>query len=229
MHIGIIPDGNRRFMKKKGIANLGTSYELGINRFYDVLDWCLDLGVDEVTSYALSIENLQNRGAAEIKTLLILFNKQAESMRDSERIHKRKVRIRICGDVNYLFSAGGKELGGKLLENLKKLEDMTKDYKAVTLNLAIAYGGRQEIINAVNKAVHEGLPVNEENIKKNLWIQNYPELIIRTSEHRLSNFLTWQSAYSEIYFVEKLWQEFEKTDLESILLDYKSKERRFGK
>ena len=229
MHIGIIPDGNRRFMKKKGISNLKTSYEMGINKFYDVLDWCLDLGVDEITAYALSTENLQNRGALEIKTLLTLFSKQAESMLESDRIHKKKVRIRICGDTCLLLSVGGKDLGGKLLEKLKKLEDMTKNYNAVTLNLAIAYGGRQEIINAVNKAVDAGLPINEENIKKNLWVRSYPEIIIRTAECRLSNFLTWQSAYSEIYFIDKLWQEFEKTDLESILSDYKSKERRFGK
>ncbi len=229
MHIGIIPDGNRRFMKKKGIRSLGTSYELGIKRFYDVLDWCLDLGVDEVTAYALSTENLQNRGSLEIRTLLTLFSKQAQSMLDSDRIHKKKVRIRICGDLDYLRSAGGKDLGGKLLANLKKLEDATKNYDGVTLNLALAYGGRQEILNAANLAAKAGLPLNEENIKKNLWIQSYPDLVIRTSEHRLSNFLTWQSAYSEIYFVEKLWQEFGKNDLENILSDYKSKERRFGR
>ena len=229
MHIGVIPDGNRRFMKKNGIPNLGASYEMGINKFYDVLDWCLDLGVHEITAYALSTENLQNRGTLEIKTLLMLFSKQAESMLGSERIHKKKVRINICGDTDYLLSAGGKDLGGKLLENLKNLENATKNYKAVTLNLAIAYGGRQEIVHAANKAAALGLPITEENIRKNLWVKSDPELIIRTSERRLSNFLVWQSAYSEIYFVEKLWQEFDKTDLEGILSDYKSKERRFGK
>jgi tritrans,polycis-undecaprenyl-diphosphate synthase [geranylgeranyl-diphosphate specific] len=229
MHIGVIPDGNRRFMKKKGIPNLGASYEMGINKFYDVLDWCLDLGVHEITAYALSTENLQNRGALEIKTLLTLFSRQAESMLESERIHKKKVRINICGDADYLLSAGGKDLGGKLLANLKNLENATRNYKSVSLNLAIAYGGRQEIIHAANKAASFGLPITEENIRKNLWVKRDPELIIRTSERRLSNFLVWQSAYSEIYFVEKLWQEFNKSDLESILSDYRSKERRFGK
>jgi tritrans,polycis-undecaprenyl-diphosphate synthase [geranylgeranyl-diphosphate specific] len=224
MHIGVIPDGNRRFMKKNGIPNLGASYEMGINKFYDVLDWCLDLGVHEITAYALSTENLQNRGTLEIKTLLTLFSKQAESMLESERIHKKKVRINICGDTDYLLSAGG-----KLLANLTNLENATRDYKAVSLNLAIAYGGRQEIIQAANKAASLGLPITEENIRKNLWVKSDPEIIIRTSERRLSNFLVWQSAYSEIYFIEKLWQEFDKSDLESILSDYKSKERRFGK
>lgn len=229
MHIGVIPDGNRRFMKKRGIPDLGASYEMGINKFYDVLDWCLDLGVKEVTAYALSTENLQNRGSLEIKTLLTLFSKQAESMRTSERLHNKKVRVRICGDAELLSSAGGKDLGKKLLENLKNLEEATSNYKAVTLNLGIAYGGRQEIIHAANKTASQGLPITEENIRKNLWIKNDPEIIIRTSERRLSNFLVWQSAYSEIYFVEKLWQEFNKSDLEEILSDYRAKERRFGK
>jgi tritrans,polycis-undecaprenyl-diphosphate synthase [geranylgeranyl-diphosphate specific] len=156
MHIGVIPDGNRRFMKKNGIPNLAASYEMGINKFYDVLDWCLDLGVHEITAYALSTENLENRGALEIKTLLMLFSKQAESMLESERIHKKKVRINICGDTDYLLSAGGKDLGGKLLANLKNLENATRNYKAVSLNLAIAYGGRQEIIHAANKAAALG-------------------------------------------------------------------------
>lgn len=229
MHIGIIPDGNRRYMKKRGIPKLRDSYEMGINKFYDVIDWCLELGVDEITAYALSTENLQNRGTLEIKTLLTLFSRQAESMLESDRIHEKKVRIRICGDMDYLLSVGGKDLGGKLLANLKKLEEVTKNYKAVTLNLAIAYGGRQEIIRAVRKVVDSNLEINEDNLKKNLWITGYPELVIRTSERRLSNFLTWQAAYSEIYFVDKLWQEFEREDLEGILKDYRSRERRFGK
>ena len=150
-------------------------------------------------------------------------------MLESERIHKKKVRINICGDTEYLLSAGGKDLGGKLLANLKNLENATNNYKAVTLNLAIAYGGRQEIIHAANKVASAGLPITEENLRKNLGVKSDPELIIRTSERRLSNFLVWQSAYSEIYFIEKLWQEFDKLDLEGILSDYKSKERRFGK
>jgi len=229
MHIGIIPDGNRRYMKKRGIPKLRDSYEMGINKFYDVIDWSLELGVDEITAYALSTENLQNRGTLEIKTLLTLFSRQAESMLESDRIHEKKVRIRICGDMGYLLSVGGKDLGGKLLANLKKLEEVTKNYKAVTLNLAIAYGGRQEIIRAVRKVVDSNLEINEDNLKKNLWITGYPELVIRTSECRLSNFLTWQAAYSEIYFVDKLWQEFEREDLEGILKDYRSRERRFGK
>lgn len=225
MHIGVIPDGNRRFMKKKGIASLGESYDLGINKFYSFLEWCIDLGVNEVTVYALSTENIQNRGSLEIKTLLTIFSKQALSMLKNERVHKNKIRIRVCGDRDYLADKGGKGV----VKDLEKLEEATNGYDKFTVNLAIAYGGRQEIINAVKKMAAAKKEITEENIKENLWVKDYPDLIIRTSEKRISNFLTWQSAYSEIYFIEKLWQEFEKKDLESILIDYKSRERRFGK
>jgi undecaprenyl diphosphate synthase len=112
---------------------------------------------------------------------------------------------------------------------MEKLAEVTKDYSNFTLNFAVGYGGRQEIIDAVKKVNSQGLEVNEENIRKNLWVKDYPEIVIRTSEDRLSNFLLWQSAYSEIYFVDKLWQDFKEKDLENIIGDYNSRERRFGK
>ena len=121
MHIGVIPDGNRRFMKKKGIASLGESYDLGINKFYDFFGWCIDLGVDEVTVYALSSENLENRGVLEIKTLLSVFSKQAKDMVKDERIHRNKVLVRICGDKELLTKKGGRDA-------LKELEKLEKEY-----------------------------------------------------------------------------------------------------
>lgn len=228
MHIGIIPDGNRRYMRKRGILSLKDSYQMGIKKFYDFLDWCIDLNINEVTAYALSTENLKNRGRLEIKTLLDLFSKQALSVLNNEKIHKNKVHINICGNKDYLLDTE-KKTGNEAIKNLSRLEDLTKGYNKLTLNLAIAYGGRQEIINSVKNVINSGLELNEENIKKNLWVKSYPEVIIRTAESRLSNFLVWQSAYSEIYFVDKLWQEFEKEDLKDIIDDYNSRERRFGR
>lgn len=228
MHIGIIPDGNRRYMRKRGILNLGESYHMGIKKFYDFVEWCIDLGVKEVTVYALSMENLKNRSKFEINLLLKLFASQAMDLLKSDKIHKNRVHINICGDKEYLANKIN-PLGSDVIKKLEELEDSTKNYKDINLNLAIAYGGRQEIINSVNKIINQGLEVNEENIEKNLWVTKYPDIIIRTAETRLSNFLTWQSAYSEIYFVDKLWQEFEKDDLVRILEDYNSRERRFGR
>jgi len=215
-------------MRKKGILSLKDSYRRGIKKFYDFLDWCIDLNINEVTAYALSTENLENRSKSEIKTLLNLFSKQALSILNNERIHDNKIHINICGDKDYLLNTE-KKLGNEAIKNLRRLEELTKDYDKLTLNLAIAYSGRQEIINSVKNVINSGLELNEKNIRKNLWIKSYPEVIIRTAESRLSNFLVWQSAYSEIYFVDKLWQEFEKEDLINIIDDYNSRERRFGR
>ncbi|HIE34229.1 MAG TPA: hypothetical protein EYP86_03735, partial [Candidatus Altiarchaeales archaeon] len=121
------------------------------------------------------------------------------------------------------------DIGKDVVENLNKLEESTKGYDNMIVNMAIAYGGRQEIINAVRNIVNKGLDLNEENIMMNLWVKSYPDFIIRTAESRLSNFLTWQSAYSEIYFVNKLWQEINKEDLISIINNYRNRERRFGR
>jgi undecaprenyl diphosphate synthase len=229
MHIGLIPDGNRRYMKKKGIFRLMDSYRAGISKFYDFMEWSMKRGVKEVTIYALSMENIKNRGVKEIETLYRVFSEQARNAINDRRIHENKIRVNICGDRQYIASNVNCELGSELLRNMERLEDATKDYSNVTLNLAIAYGGRQEIINAIRKVESQGLEVNEENIRNNLWVKDYPEIVIRTSEERLSNFLLWQSAYSEIYFVDKLWQDFSEKDLAGIMDDYNARERRFGK
>lgn len=228
MHIGIIPDGNRRYMRKNVISDLKESYYMGIKKFYDFVEWCIDIGVKETTVYALSIENLKNRSKFEINLLLKLFASQAMDLLKSDMIRKNKVHINICGNREYLADKIN-PLGSDVIKNLSKLENLTKDYSNFTLNLAIAYGGRQEIINSVNKIINDGLEVSEENIEKNLWVRTYPDIIIRTAESRLSNFMIWQSAYSEIYFVDKLWQEFEKSDLIKIVENYNLKERRFGR
>ena len=228
MHIGLIPDGNRRYMAKRGITSLKESYEMGIRKFYDFAEWCIDLGIGEITVYALSLENLKNRRRGEVLLLLKLFASNAMEMLKSDRIHKNRIHINVCGDRGYLSSRMN-PIGSDVIKKLDELEDLTKDYKDITLNLAIAYGGRQEIMNSINKIVKEGLEINEKNINENLWVKTYPEIIIRTAESRLSNFMTWQSAYSEIYFVEKLWQEFEKSDLIRIVEDYNSTEKRFGR
>jgi len=229
MHVALIPDGNRRFMRKRGIRNLLSSYEMGIKRFYDFLEWCIDFDVGEVTIYALSTENITNRSEREISTLFKVFSDQADKALDDGRLHDRKVHINVCGDKDFLTSGiKSPSLARRLLDSLTRLEDETRRYSDVTLNLALAYGGRQEILNAAKKTVDAGLPLTEENVQSNLWVKDYPDIVIRTAEERLSNFLLWQSAYSEIYFPDKLWQEFERDDLAQIISDYRGRERRYG-
>lgn len=227
MHIGLIPDGNRRFMKKQGILKLSESYNLGITRFHDFLEWCGEKGVDDVTIYALSTENIENRSREEISTLLKVFNENAVKAITDERIRKNEIRISLCGDLDAIRNSC--ENAGEMLENLEKLVAETSGYEKLNLNLAIGYGGRQEIINACKRIVSEGGEINEENIKRNLWVTGYPDIIIRTSETRLSNFLTWQSAYSEIHFIDCLWQEFTENHLDEILESFRKGERRFGR
>ena len=230
MHVGLIPDGNRRFMSKKHISNLLKSYDMGINKFYDFLEWCYDLGVNEVTLYALSLENLVNRDKKEVETLFKVFNEHAKKGLEDKNLHEKEARVNVCGDKDFLLkNSPNQKLAEEMVGNLNRLEEATADYSKFTLNLAIAYGGRQEVLNAVKNIVSEGAEVNEENLKKNLWVKDYPEIIIRTSEDRISNFLLWQSAYSEFYFVPKLWQEFDQQDLAKILEDYNGRERRYGR
>ena len=228
MHIGVIPDGNRRFMKKHRIGSLAASYGMGINKFHQFLDWCIDLKVKEVTLYALSLENMSNRSREEISTLLTLFAEQVVKSLDDEKVHKNNVRIRFCGDRK-LLPAFNNSAGKRVAENMERLEEKTSRYDRLNLNVALAYGGRQEIIHAVKETVDSGEELNENNIQKHLWVKDYPDIIIRTAESRLSNFLVWQSAYSEIYFVDKLWQELEKSDVAGILEDFDGRERRFGR
>jgi len=230
MHVGLIPDGNRRYMTKKHVGNLLRSYDMGINKFYDFLQWCYDLDVKEVTLYALSMENLANRGRDEVETLYRAFNQHAKKGLTDKNIHEKGVRINICGDRDYLIGCSpNRKLAEEMVGNLGRLEEATRDYSNFTVNLAIAYGGRQEVLNAVRKLIEQGAEVNEENLRRNLWVKSYPELIIRTSEDRLSNFLLWQSAYSEIYFIQKLWPEFQQQDLVEILEDFNGRERRYGR
>ncbi|MFH0861904.1 MAG: polyprenyl diphosphate synthase [Candidatus Altiarchaeota archaeon] len=230
MHIGLIPDGNRRFMAKRGIGDLLVSYDLGINRFYDFLEWCYDLKVDEVTLYALSTENITSRNKKEIETLFKAFNKHALKGLSDKSMHENKVRVSLCGDREFLRKQEvNRELAAEMVANMERLEEATKGYDKFKLNLAIAYGGRQEIIHAVRKMIEQGQEINEENLGGNLWVKGDPDIIIRTSEDRLSNFLLWQSAYSEIYFIPKLWQEFDKEDLKKVIQDYTSRERRYGR
>ncbi|MFH1126299.1 MAG: polyprenyl diphosphate synthase, partial [Candidatus Altiarchaeota archaeon] len=200
-----------------------------ISKFYDFLDWCMKRGVKEVTIYALSMENIKNRGSEEIETLYKVFAEQAKKALDDGRIHNNRIHINICGDKRYLTKTGNDALGGALVESMEELEKKTKDYSDFTLNFAIAYGGRQEIVHAARELASSGQEINEENLRKHLWVKDYPEIVIRTSEDRLSNFLLWQSAYSEIYFIDKLWQDFSEEDLQNVIEDYNSRERRFGK
>jgi len=219
-HIAIILDGNRRYAKKLGIAKF-KGHEKGFNKIKELLEWCIELGVKEVTLYCFSTENFK-RDKTEVDYLFGLFRKKIGDFKKDKLIHDNKVKISVVGRIGMFPEDMQKEM--------KEIMDDTKDYDNYKLNLALAYGGRGEIVDAVKKIISFGVKeVSEELIKENLYLPNDVDILIRPGgEKRLSNFLLWQSSYAELWFSEKLWPEFDKEDLIKAVEWYRERERRFG-
>ncbi|MBU2561131.1 MAG: di-trans,poly-cis-decaprenylcistransferase [Nanoarchaeota archaeon] len=226
-HIGIILDGNRRFAKRL-MAKPWMGHKWGADKVQKLFEWCKELDVKELTLYAFSMQNF-NRPKEEFDYLMKVFLEFFEDAKNNKAIHENKIRVRFIGRIN-LFP---KEVYQKMLE----LMEATKEYDQYFINFAMAYGGREELIDAVKKIgrqleAGEIKPedIDAEMINRNLYMDHEPDLIIRTGgDHRTSNFLVWQSWYSEWFFLEKTWPEFEKEDLIACINDYMDRERRFGK
>jgi len=226
-HIAIILDGNRRFAKKLSLEPW-KGHDHGKEKVEELLDWCKELGVKELTLYALSIQNL-SRPKIEVDYLLHIIKKVFETFYNDKRIDEDQVKINVIGRYNMLPS--------DIIEAINKLVKKTEKYNNYILNLAIAYGGREEITDSVKKIAQKVMlgeldpeDITESIIQDNLYISSEPELIIRTGgDRRTSNFLIWQSYYSEWFFVDKMWPEFTKEDLISIFTEFEHRERRFGK
>lgn len=226
-HIAIILDGNRRFSKRL-MMKPWKGHEWGAQKVEKLFDWCVELGIKELTLYCFSIENF-NRPKIEFDHLMHLFSEEFEKIKTREDIHKNKVCINFIGRLN-MFPED-------VQNRMNHLMDMTKDYDNYTINFAMGYGGRAEIIDAVKQLAEKVKTgavdiekINEEIFSKELYTDHEPDLIIRTGgNHRTSNFLVWQSHYSEWVFLEKMWPEFEKEDLVHAISDYSNRERRFGK
>jgi len=223
-HLGIIIDGNRRWAKNKGLFSL-EGHRKGLDNVQKIGDYCTKKGVKILTLYTFSTENWK-RSKKEVNYLMKLLVKSL-SKKNIQEFHKKKIKLQIIGQKERLPQA--------LQKKIKEAEELTKNNKERILNLAISYGGRPEIIQAVKNIIKNKIPANkvtEDLINKNLWTAGlpYPDLIIRTGgAQRLSNFLTWQTAYSEFYFIKKFWPEFTEEDLDKALLDFSLRERRFGK
>lgn len=219
-HIALIMDGNGRWAKKRMLPR-SLGHKQGMERMIGLLEHAFGLGVDYVTLFALSTENLQ-RPKEELDGLYDLIRQHfAESM---ERICSRGVRLRVIGDRTLLPK--------DVQEILQDSEKKTLSYEGKGLNVALCYGGRAEIVRAVNNAVKAGTSVTEESFSKLLYTQGQPEpeLMIRTGkESRLSNFLLYQAAYTELYFSDKLFPDFSDKELERAIVWYSKRIRRFGK
>lgn len=227
-HIGIILDGNRRFAKRL-MLKPWKGHEWGADKFKKFVTWCEELGIEEITAYCFSIQNF-NRPKEEFDYIMNVFTKELEDLTTPQKL----AELREHG-IQYLIIGRLHLLSPHLQELCKKLMDSTKNNSPRRINLAFAYGGREEIIDAVQKIADEARAgkiehITEDTIKEHLWLQSEPDLIIRTGgEQRTSNFLPWQSTYSELIFIEKFWPEFEKEDLVACVNEYGERERRFGK
>jgi undecaprenyl diphosphate synthase len=212
-------DGNRRWAKEQGLPTL-EGHKKGLEIFLDVVRFVRDANVPHAVFYAFSTENWK-RTESEVGYLMTLFS---ESIADMTKEHtKGGVRVRVVGRRQ--------DFSPELQKQITELEEKSASIEGTTIWIALSYGGRAEIIEAVNKAVAQGETVTEESFQTLLWTADMPDpdIIIRTSgETRLSNFLTWASTYSELYFIEKHWPALTKLDFEDILLQYAIRERRHG-
>jgi tritrans,polycis-undecaprenyl-diphosphate synthase [geranylgeranyl-diphosphate specific] len=230
-HIAIILDGNRRWASTKSIERIVGHIE-GANTAEELLEWCHEIGIRTITLYLLSTENL-NRAPDELKELFELFTVRLNKLLSDERIVRFKVRVKAIGRLELLTP--------RIREILKEIETKTADYSDHFLNIAIAYGGRTEIVDSVKKIatlVKEGKldpnEIDQKTVEHSLYTSYLPnpdpDLVIRTSgEERLSGFLLWQSAYSELVFVDEYWPDFRKIDLMRAVRTYQKRARRFGR
>ena len=232
-HIGIILDGNRRHGRSLGISEPRAVYDLGADKLDEVLDWCAEFEIPTVTLWVFSTENFR-RSPAEISGILASVEAKLIALASDPAIHRRRVRVRAIGCLGLLPTP--------VLDAIRAAERATACYDGLELNIAVAYGGRQEIADAVRallsrlaaeqttlaEAIEEITP---EAIARHLYTAGLPDpdLIIRTSgEIRLSGFLLWQSVHSEFYFTDVLWPAFRKIDFLRAIRAYQDRQRRFG-
>ena len=219
-HVAVIMDGNGRWAKKRLLPR-SAGHRAGMNRMVALAEHAFDRGVRYFTLFALSTENL-SRPEEELKGLVYLFREYFT--KHAETLKKKNVTLKVIGNLSLLPP--------DIAEIIRAGEALTAGGERGVLSLAIAYGGRQEILSAVNEAVRRGKEVSEEEFSALLYTADLPapDLLIRTGkELRISNFLLWQAAYTELYFTDRLFPDFSDGDFDEALLNYSSRERRFGK
>ena len=218
IHIGIIMDGNRRWAKEKGKRTI-EGHLAGANRIIDLASYIFSKGVKYLSIYAFSTENF-SRSEEEVKYLMNLIVKFFTER--AKELDEKNMKI--------VFSGRKEPLSDKIYNVIQKVQDMTKNNTGGVLNICLNYGGRTEIVDAVNKIANEGKKITEEEISKNLY-QELPDLdfVIRTSgEMRLSNFMLWQASYAEFYFPSTYFPDFDEKEFDKALEEYKNRHRRIG-
>ncbi len=226
-HVAIILDGNRRFARRL-MAKPWKGHEFGKEKVKKLLNWCTELGIREVTLYAWSVENF-NRPKKEFEYILKLFKEAFEEAMTDKNVHEKKIRINFLGRL-YMFPKD-------IRDSMNRLMELTRGYDRHIVNFCMAYGGRQEITDAARKLAKDletgkikADDVDEKMFKEYLYMPDEPDMIIRTGgEKRLSGFLLYLSSYAELFFLDKMWPEFEKSDLVECMDEFRKRERRFGR
>lgn len=221
-HIAIIMDGNGRWAKKRGLPRT-AGHAQGAETFRKIATYCRDIGVEYLTVYAFSTENWK-RPASEVESIMHLLEKYLEEA--IIKMEKDNIKIKIFGNTE--------PLSPKIKELIKKTDELSAHIDGCQANLCVNYGGRDEIVRAFSeceKALKEGEELTEELLSAHMYTAGLPDpdLIIRPSgEMRLSNFLLWQSAYSELYFTDVLWPDFDEKELDKAISSYQGRQRRYG-
>ena len=225
-HIAIIMDGNRRWAKKQG-KSASYGHKEGAKTLENIVRYANKIGLQYITVYAFSTENWK-RAEEEVKALMMLLQSYLDDY--SKRADTENIKVKILGDISALSEG--------MQKSIKKCMERTKDNTGVTFNIALNYGGRDEILKAVKQIARkvkenkiEPEDITEEMISENLYTKDEPDpdLVIRTSgELRLSNFLPWQSVYSELLFIDKNWPDFKEEDLDNAIIEYQKRTRKFG-
>jgi len=221
-HVALIMDGNGRWAKKRGLPRI-EGHRNGVKRVNEIIDTAVEIGLEAVTFYTFSMENWM-RPSVEVNALMRLLDKYLRS--EMRRLHSMNVVFRAIGNIE--------KLPGNIRKVIKDSEELTKDNTGLILSSALSYGGRTEIAHAAKTMMLAGVrpeDVDEKMFASFLYTAGIPDpdLIIRTSgEMRLSNFLLWQSAYSEFYFTDTLWPDFGREEFIAAITEYQGRERRFG-
>lgn len=220
-HLGLIPDGNRRWAREHGLE-VWQGHERGVRVLEDFLHWCLEEDIPEVTVYTLSLENLERRPAEELRHLYRLMNSCLRRLEGDRTLHEKEVRVRVVGRLN--------RLPDFLLSGVRKIVEVTRPYSRRYVNFLIAYSAQDELFSALRRLLSSRpARLTREMLERHLWVKRPVDLVIRTGrEHRLSNFLLYQAAYAELFFVDKYWPDFTREDLERCLEEFEERQRRMG-
>lgn len=222
-HVALIPDGNRRWAKKKNLPSF-MGHQKGAETLEKIIYKFLELKIPYLTFWGSSLDNITKRSKTEVNYLFKIFEDQFNKISEEEKIHENKVRIEVIGKWKEYFPENTKIAIEKAIEK-------TKDYNNFVLTFLMAYNGTDEMIDCIKKIKGE---VNKEKIKENLWTKNLPEVdfIIRTGcksdPHNSAGFMMWDSAYSQLYFTNKFFPDFKEKSFEAAIEDYSKRERRNG-